>query len=586
MAAKAPAVVPSLGGGGGPRVGGHSFRRLIGRGGGFGGIVFGNSLRHPDGFRVHHVSWSSAGGDASGRRFGRLTFVADDGRVAFGATLPEDIAYAAVALVLDGVDGILPPIEMGDAAPLAGVAPLSIAWPVFDSNAAQPSVELGTQFAVNPALDGLPLGYSAVLADAIPFMTSNILARLKHAGASKQELDFAREWLDRRDDWGFYKIIDAPLEILVLNDGFVDVRSVPPTAQPEALRTTSLLTMAILSDESEETEQFGTTFYQAVPALVRAYPPFADLNAFAEAFALVRWAKQDGARWGSRPSKPSRGAALHFVVVIGNTTILASPAHVVPQLESILKQADIHGGKLAIGARAAIATSAELTALRRQAIAQALAARRVRATVPRSDAEREKLDEVADGLLERATTLLDEAQDKLQAALQSGADFVKQDMQDRLIALDRQMSEHFEAVSSLRLDWSKLTSYYGRFQNAPASVKSQARHVMQEIQQGNLELLEKGDTITSDQRAAKIAAINTLRSRLNAMLPVDADAVAVLEKKIDLARRQYEHAQKEYERAQKESDSMPEFKRLHDWFTLQNASTEVTRDVVSRLPAY
>lgn len=48
---------------------------------------------------------------------------------------------------------------------------------------------------------------------------------------------------------GFYKIIDAPLEVTVQDDGYVDVRSVPPTAQPEELRTTSLLTMAILPDD-------------------------------------------------------------------------------------------------------------------------------------------------------------------------------------------------------------------------------------------------------------------------------------------------------------------------------------------------
>ena len=122
------------------------------------------------------------------------------------ATLPAHIAYAAVVLVLDGVDGVLPPIDptADEAAPLVGVANLrsSIPWPWWDTDAARPRIESAEPFALSPALDGLPLGYSAVLADAIPFMTTNILARLKDAGASEQELELASEWLDLDEHWG------------------------------------------------------------------------------------------------------------------------------------------------------------------------------------------------------------------------------------------------------------------------------------------------------------------------------------------------------------------------------------------------
>ncbi|HRP77242.1 MAG TPA: hypothetical protein PLN31_20105 [Azoarcus taiwanensis] len=557
MAANARANGPLNGGGGG-----ISFSTLTGRGSRFGGVVFGNTLQRPDNFRVQHVSWSAAGSDASGRRFGRFNFVADDGRVAFGATLPEDIAYAAVAVVIDGIDGILPPIGEGEGVPLAGVDD-HIAWPVFDSHAARPSIKLGRSFTVNPALDGLPLGYSAVLTDAIPFMTTDILARLKDTGASEQEVDWARQWLERKPDWGFYKITDAPLELIVLDHGYVDVRSVPPTAQPEALRTSSLLTMVVLPRESEESNAFGTSFYEIVPALVRAYRPFADLNAFAEAFALVRWAKQDGAQLGPRPSTPSRGEPLHFVVVADDTATLVSPAQLLPQLESTLRQADAYSGELANGAVEATAINAKLTELRRQMIVQFAAARHVHATVARSNEERERMNEVAAGLLERAESMLVKANDMLQAALESGAGFIGRDALDTRNALVRQAREQKDALEKLMEDKWSLMSLDARLHNAPASVKAEAQRLIHEI----------------EQRVADGEEIDPLLRRLVEMLPIDHEVVAALDTKIELADAQYMDARK----AEQDLIALPEFKRLQDWLEVQQASFTVVDTVIGYL---
>ena len=566
---------------GGPRGGGLAFRGLIGGGGGFGGVVFGNSLQRPADFHVQHVMWSPADSDAAGRQFGRFVFVSDRGRVAFGATLPEDIAYAAVALVLKGVDGILPPIDpiAEEAAPLAGVADLdSIPWPLWDTDATRPRIELAEPFALSPALDGLPLGYSAVLADAIPFMTTdNIPARLKNAGASEQELELARKWLD--EDWGFYKIIDAPLEVTVQDDGYVNVRSVPPMAQPEELRTTSLLTMAILPDGMKAADPFDTAFHQIVPALARAYPAFADLNAFAEAFALVRWAKIDGAQWGNRPPAPPRGAPLHFVVVTDGTAMLASPTQVMPQLESVLRRADIESGKLVNGAADAIATNTELTVLRRQAIAHAAATQRIRAIAAESDKERDSLGNVAEDLLARATSLLDEAADKLFEARKSGAGLVTKDALERRQALMQQLSEQSDALDRLNDSRWNLEDLDVRLDNAAPDVKARATPLMQQYEEQSDDLLENSDTMAPDELAAKQAAIEALHAHLEGMLPLDQGEATALDKKIELASAQYADTQK----ALRELDAMPDFKLLSEWLELQAASTEVTRHVVKDL---
>lgn len=533
--------------------GGISFSTLTGRGSRFGGVVFGNTLRRPDNFRVQHVSWSAAGGDASGRRFGRFNFVADDGQVAFSATLPEDIAYAAVAVVLDGIDGILPPIGEGEGVPLAGATDRHMPWPVFESHAARPSIKPAKSFAVNPALDGLPLGYSAVLADAIPFMTTNLPTRLKDAGASEQETEWARQWLERKPDWGFYKIIDAPLELIVLDDGYVDVRSVPSTTQPEALRTSSLLTMIILPRESEKSNEFGTSFYEIVPALVRAYRPFADLNAFAEAFALVRWAEQDSAQWGARPSTPSRGEPLHFVVVADETATLVSPAKLLPQLESTLRQADAYSRELANGAAEAAAISAQLTELRSRMVVQLTAARQVRAIVALSNEEQERMDEVAEGLLEHVESMLDQANNMLLVARESGVGLVRRDALDTRNALVRQAREQKDALDRLMEDRSSLMSLDTRLHSASASVKAEAKSLIHEFERAAWE------------------EIDTLLSRLGEMLPIDHEALAVLDRKIELADKQYTDAGT----AVQDLNTRPEFKRLQDWLEVQQESIRV-----------
>jgi hypothetical protein len=185
----------------------------------------------------------------------------------------------------------------------------------------------GSQMVVHPALYGLPVGDAAVMADAIGFAMSEAAFRskLEAAGVESSLVQKAVTWRDTPSGW--YKIIDAPLEI-VLRDGLVRAERTEVGGYPLSLREVGFLAFQALEHGKPEPET-RTPFYEALPALVTTFPAFERLNSFAEAFALARWSKLSGAEIILPPS-PKAGQAHLIILRLHSGELLQTTAEEAP----------------------------------------------------------------------------------------------------------------------------------------------------------------------------------------------------------------------------------------------------------------
>jgi hypothetical protein len=111
---------------------------------------------------------------------------------------------------------------------------------------------------------------------------------------------------------GYYKIIDAPLKIEA-RSGLVHVERTEAGGYSEDLRELAFLDFQSIPGGTEPPPpDTATPFYEILPTLVTAFPEFAELNSFAETFAILRWGKLSGATI-KPPSPPKRGAAKLYV---------------------------------------------------------------------------------------------------------------------------------------------------------------------------------------------------------------------------------------------------------------------------------
>lgn len=295
----------------------RSFEVLSKGDGGFGGVVFGNEIRVKDTLKLIEINWVPDPVKESQDRKGRFDFHFSNGMTGYSRKFSEHLVYAAKLLVYDGFGPEYPPLNVGtnEGVGLAGVrVGTGFSYPSFD-NGKISRLESG-KFVVHPALLGLPIGNAAMEADALSFMASPdwIVEEMRKAGVSQTTANATRDWLNLKGKRGFFKIIDAPLEIRRIEDGSVDVIRQPAKDYSENHRTVALLTTQTFDFWGEQEDEFATPFYNVVPALVHTFDAFNQLNQFSEVFAIIRWAKRDNAKWIGNLSKPIQGQNLANVI--------------------------------------------------------------------------------------------------------------------------------------------------------------------------------------------------------------------------------------------------------------------------------
>lgn len=278
-----------------------SFRTLARGRGGFGGIVMGNTIVAPKLAKPQQIMWVK---DTNTEPVvGHFEFVFADGKTGFSAEYPQYMVAAANALANSEPSepkarASADEIAVGLAGLDTGTSDVMI--PIFaDQGIDQISAK---RFVVHPLLDGTPVGYAAVATDALSFMSGEdwFVDRLRQSGVPDAMILKAVDWLTAKR--GFFKITDVPIQITRRADGMLVVARVTTPPFSASHRQAALLTMQSFTDNTPDPE-FKTPFYAIVPSLSRSFDDFALLNQFAGAFALVRYANINGARWsGIRPA--------------------------------------------------------------------------------------------------------------------------------------------------------------------------------------------------------------------------------------------------------------------------------------------
>ena len=178
--------------------GARAFNRMVARGGGFGGVVFGAGVHEssPDDAEVERVAWIP--GEPAG--WGRLLVVFGDSTTAYYGPARESDIRTALDLI-QGVDGDV--LRPGDGVGLVGL----------DNPRAHLSVEgtrirsVGSRFDVvmHPALVDHPVGRSALMVDSLP-INDGLLELV--AGSVPEARNEVQGWLERLREGGTWKFTD------------------------------------------------------------------------------------------------------------------------------------------------------------------------------------------------------------------------------------------------------------------------------------------------------------------------------------------------------------------------------------------
>ncbi len=291
-----------------------SYERMVMRVRGFGGVVFGNEVSAPASLpSVIGVSWLSGGvapaptsPDVS-EQWGRLIFRLKDGQTLMSHFVRADAVAAAKAVTIGHPD------RNDNALGLVGFTGQF----VVDSPDSDNDKMMGLSFVVHPDFVATRLGHSMMVLDTLPMIAEQFVRQVADSGMSKQQADLLSDILGGKfGALGQYKFTDVKLEINADETRVVSVRrmeSDAPDAKPE-LRSTAYITL--LSFDGDHPRRENTIpIYPIIPVLIQVSDPFARANEFAEVFALLRWAKANGAKWfGPDPESPKVQAATALVV--------------------------------------------------------------------------------------------------------------------------------------------------------------------------------------------------------------------------------------------------------------------------------
>ncbi|HWU00189.1 MAG TPA: hypothetical protein VN229_21310 [Terriglobales bacterium] len=281
------------GAGGGAR----SFSRMIGRVVGFGGVIFGNELKAVDGIgKTSSLSWVpgptkvSVTAPQKREAWGRFAFKQEGGTILLSHLLRADTAEAALLIASEVPSGNV----LGHGFGIVGFTGQFRALELTENGPS--SAGTGFSYLVHPGAIQTEFGRSMMMVDTMPQIDDDFIGYLEAKKIPGNFVQQMKQVLDQ--DLGQYKFVDVPLEIYSDTNGSITVRRVAKAGDnlSDDLRSTAFITLLPFHDSDPQPEN-STPFYSLVPTLITASDPFARANEFAEAFALVRWAKVSGAKW-------------------------------------------------------------------------------------------------------------------------------------------------------------------------------------------------------------------------------------------------------------------------------------------------
>jgi hypothetical protein len=287
--------------------GGLPFRSMIVRVGGFGGVIFGNSVRRAPELPV--IKSISIDLNANRRSADVIVNFANASSTRLRAIDLEDI-FAAYQMTLSRSPAV-PTIKLGNGVGLAGVMDRS---PLVRRNAeGVPVCRTGAakfNVIIHPALANLGLGTAAIMADASPiarnFIPELVEKRVKVA-FREDTLALLESMGTEGGSLGTWKIVDVPLLISLAGTDLVFERDPRESSQPIGLRRSCFIELRPLiatsraaalfgvAESAEYDRVFADSFYQFLPVILKASDDYSRLNRFAPLLALFRLAASDGA---------------------------------------------------------------------------------------------------------------------------------------------------------------------------------------------------------------------------------------------------------------------------------------------------
>jgi hypothetical protein len=243
---------------------------------GFGGVLFGNKISLGTDKFPRIVTWVP---DLPETASGRFDVVFENGDIVHTRSMRSDDAALAFELVLKSD----PPLGTDESQAIG-----------LGSVTSFTSDDVRFPFVLNPVLYGTDIGTDILLADVLQEVPPEIyLVALSKADVPTEATISAVAWFS--GNWGFYKITDAPLTVVV-RDGLLTVeRTQDGNRFKDSLRSEAFLAFQACPPEIDgvlpcDLPESATTFYEALPALMASFPEFARLNRFAETMAILRWA--------------------------------------------------------------------------------------------------------------------------------------------------------------------------------------------------------------------------------------------------------------------------------------------------------
>ena len=172
---------------------------------------------------------------------------------------------------------------------------------------------------LHPALANRDLGWAAIYADALPITDKKMLSQLADNAPDTQALRSALGKLtDGVINW---KITDAPLEITAEGGRIHVGRTSKDSSYPEGLRRMALIEFRPFFGAMAPDAELMDELYWNVPALLAHFVDYRKLNSFAATAAVVRWVIDAGGRFDGAVPQPSSVATPDAILITSDDAI-------------------------------------------------------------------------------------------------------------------------------------------------------------------------------------------------------------------------------------------------------------------------